>query len=190
MSLVGVALAFSLLGAKCPGLPGARTKAPVKRTTVVRRDSADQLLYGMRGVLTHGSVSRGLLLADTAFVSKDGTHYELRNLRITFFDSAGVKNSELMSRTGTYYLNRARIEPRGEVTILATDGRRLQTSRATYDLARNVIAGDTSYTMFEPTVQGSRSGKVFETDPQLVRVRNPQRPQRSASVQPTSTRRP
>jgi hypothetical protein len=193
LSIVGVTLAFSLLAAKCPGLPGARAAAPAKPTTVARRDSADQLLFGMRGVLTHKSVSRGLLLADTAFVTRDGTLYEMRNLRITFFDSAGIKNSELMARSGTYYLSGGRVDPRGEVTILGKDGRRLQTARAVYDLARNVIVGDTAYVIFEPTVQGPRSGKGFETDPQLVRVRSTQRParsQRSASAQPTKPPRP
>ena len=191
--IAGVAVALSLLGAKCPGVPGKRSAAPAKPTTVVRRDSADQLLFGMRGVLTHQSVSRGLLLADTAFVTRDGTLYELRNLRITFFDSAGIKNSELMARSGTYYLSGGRVDPRGEVTILGKDGRRLQTSRAVYDLARNIIVGDTAYVIFEPTVQGPRSGKEFETDPQLVRVRSslrPARSQRSASAQPTRPPRP
>ena len=170
---------------KCGGEPPVAPQARAKGAT----DAADQMMFGVRGVLTHGSVSRGILLADTAYVSNDGTRYELRDVSISFFDTAGVKTSELVAPIGIYDLRGARVEVNGTVVIAGRDGRRLQTGRVAYDIARNLLVGNAPYTLNETNPSRQRSGTAFESDPQLMRVRVPQKPG-AAPAQPTRPRRP
>jgi hypothetical protein len=197
--LLPLLIAVSSLGAvKCGGeSPVAPTSATAKTAKTATKpsasDSADQIMFGVRGVLTHGSVARGILLADTAYVSNDGTRYELRDLTVTFYDSVGAKISELLARGASYDLRAARLEPRGEVTVVGTDGRRLQTGRVVYDIARDLLVGDTSFVFVETAPARQRAGNSFETDPQLLRFRvaprargtTPSRP-----AQPAGARRP
>jgi len=56
---------------------------PVKRG-VTMADSAEQVMVGVRMLLTDRGVQRGELFADTAYVFDDQTRFELRKVRATF----------------------------------------------------------------------------------------------------------
>jgi LPS export ABC transporter protein LptC len=105
------------------------------------------------------------LLADTVFVYEGGTRLELRQVHATFYTSQGKKDGVLTSRQGTFNQRLARLEARGNVILLAEDGRRLDTEQLVYDQQRNQIFSDSAFTLHQPPRQISGIG--FESDPQL-----------------------
>ena len=131
-------------------------------------DTADQTLFGVRVVMADRGVQRALLEADTAFTYEDNTRFELRTVRSTFFTETGVKDATLTSRQGTYNVRSGNMEARGNVVVISTDGRRLDTPQLRYDPGRNEISGDSSFVLTRPGDE--LSGIGFKTDPDLTRI--------------------
>jgi len=131
-------------------------------------DTADQTLFGVRVVMSDRGVQRALLEADTAFTYEDNSRFELRTVRSTFFTETGVKDATLTSRQGTYNVRSGNMEARGNVVVISTDGRRLDTPQLRYDPGRNEISGDSSFVLTRPGDE--LSGIGFKTDPDLTRI--------------------
>ena len=132
-------------------------------------DTADQTMFGVRLVLADHGVQRALLEADTAFTYEDNTRTDLRVVRSTFYTEAGVKEGKLTSREGTYSSRSGTMEARGNVIVIAEDGRRLETQQLRYDPQRNEISGDSAFVLTRPG--DVLSGIGFTTDPNLTRIR-------------------
>jgi len=164
-AIVGLAVAIALVsGAACQN-QGATP--PVAAT--VTRDTADQTLFGVRVVMSDHGVQQALLQADTAFTYEDNTRFELRAVRSTFYTETGVKNATLTSRQGTYNVRSGNMEARGNVVVISTDGRRLETPQLRFDPGRNEISGDSAFTLTRP--EDVVTGIGFVTDPDLTRIR-------------------
>jgi LPS export ABC transporter protein LptC len=131
-------------------------------------DTADQTLFGVRVVMSDRGVQRALLEADTAFTYEDNSRFELRTVRSTFYTETGVKDATLTSRQGTYNVRSGNMEARGNVVVISTDGRRLETPQLRYDPGRNEISGDSSFVLTRPGDE--LSGIGFKTDPELTRI--------------------
>jgi LPS export ABC transporter protein LptC len=131
-------------------------------------DTADQTLFGVRVVMADRGVQRALLEADTAFTYEDNSRFELRVVRSTFYTETGVKDATLTSREGTYNVRSGNMEARGNVIVISTDGRRLETPQLRYDPGRNEISGDSSFVLTRPGDE--LSGIGFKTDPDLTRI--------------------
>jgi LPS export ABC transporter protein LptC len=132
-------------------------------------DTADQTLFGVRVVMSDRGVQRALLESDTAFTYEDNSRFELRTVRSTFYTETGVKDATLTSRQGTYNVRSGNMEARGNVVVISTDGRRLDTPQLRYDPGRNEISGDSSFVLTRPGDE--LSGIGFITDPDLTRIR-------------------
>ena len=65
-------------------------------------DSAEQVMIGVRMLLTDRGVQRGELFADTAYVFDDQTRFELRKVRATFNTATGTKDGVLSADRGRY----------------------------------------------------------------------------------------
>jgi LPS export ABC transporter protein LptC len=139
---------------------------PVAATTTP--DTADQTLFGVRVVMSDRGVQRALLEADTAFTYEDNSRFELRTVRSTFYTETGVKDATLTSRQGTYNVRSGNMEARGNVVVISTDGRRLDTPQLRYDPGRNEITGDSAFVLTRPGDE--LSGIGFKTDPELTRI--------------------
>ncbi|MEO7521985.1 MAG: LPS export ABC transporter periplasmic protein LptC [Gemmatimonas sp.] len=163
VALVGAVVL--LAGAGCPrGKNASANKAAAVKSAIP--DSADQVIDGLRAVLSDQGVSKGLLLSDTAYSYEDGTRLELVRVNLTFYTREGEKDGVLTSRAGTYNQRLSRIEARGDVIVKRDDGRTLTTQRLVYDQARNQIFTDSAFTLVEPSKQVSGIG--FESDPRLT----------------------
>jgi len=136
---------------------------------LVKPDTADQTLFGVRVVMSDHGVQRSLLQSDTAFTYDDNTRFELRTVRSTFYTETGVKNATLTSRQGTYNVRSGNMEARGNVIVISEDGRRLETPQLRYDPGRNEISGDSAFVLTRP--EDVVSGIGFVTDPDLTRIR-------------------
>jgi LPS export ABC transporter protein LptC len=163
LALLGCALAAAAVAA-C-----SETQEPPLASTNPIADSADQVIWGARQLLTNGGVLRADLHADTAFFFNDGTRIELRSVNTTFFATNGAKNGTLTSREGTYNTQIGQMSARKNVVVVSEDGRRLTTPELRYSEQTNLISSDSSFV----ATQGGRrlEGVGFETDPDMNNVR-------------------
>ncbi len=165
---LGVAVGLFVVGAaKCPAKKAAVKRAVAKTSAIP--DSADQVIFGLRTVLTDQSVAKGLLLSDTAFVYDDGTRLELRRVNVTFYTSQGIKDGVMTSKRGVYNTRLARLEASGDVVVTRDDGKQLSSQQLVYDQARNQVFTDSAFVLNEPKRQ--LSGIGFESDPRLTNFR-------------------
>lgn len=145
---------------------GDREPAAVVSTPLA--DSADQVMFGARALLTDRGLMRAELFGDTAYFFDDNTRIELRTVRTIFFTAQGAKNATLTSREGTYRTT-GTMEARGDVVVVSEDGRRLATPQMRYDQVRNEISSDSQFVLTEPgrTV----AGVGFVSDPDMANIR-------------------
>jgi LPS export ABC transporter protein LptC len=146
--------------------PSTKTKVSKVVTTA---DSADQIIYGMRTILTDRGVQRAELLADTGYVFDENTRTELRVVTTTFFSKSGARDGVLTSKRGTFNTRANVMEARGNVVIVGVDGKRLTTPHVRFEQFRNLIIGDSAFVF----VDGERrvEGIGFESDPQMLSVK-------------------
>ena len=133
-------------------------------------DSAEMVAYGVRVRLTSASVAKGDLLADRSYSYDNGNRLELDRVNVTFFDGVGAEDGTLTAREGTYNKRLNRLEARGDVVVVHSDGRRLETQQLVYDELRNQIFSDSAFVLNEPPKR-QISGVGFESDPQLTKLR-------------------
>jgi LPS export ABC transporter protein LptC len=164
-ALPGILLAAALAASACGD---DRVQPTAVRDALA--DSADQVMFGVRTLVTNGGVLRAELFADTAYVFDENTRYELRGVRTHFFAATGARSAVLTSREGTYDTRRARMEARGDVVVTGEDGRRLVTEQLQFQQQRNEIASDSAFVLTEPN--GRRlEGIGFTSDPDMRNVR-------------------
>ena len=140
---------------------------PVKRGSTLA-DSAEQVMLGVRMLLTDRGVHRGELFADTAYVFEDQARFELRKVRATFNTSTGTKDGVLSADRGLYNQREAKLEGFGNVVIVTTEGKRLTSPHMRYLQGLNEVSSDSAFTLVEPG--RSLNGIGFRADPQLTRV--------------------
>jgi LPS export ABC transporter protein LptC len=140
---------------------------PTTTATVV--DSADQVMFGARSLITERGLLRAELFADTALFFDENTRMELRGVNATFHNSTGAKSTTLTSRTGTYDTRRSGMEARGRVVVVSVDGRRLSSEHLYYDATQDEISSDSAFVLTEP---GRRlEGIGFRSDPGMQNFR-------------------
>jgi len=162
LALLGLA---ALAAAAC-----SETGAPVKAVKSALADSADQVMYGVKTVLTDRGLLRGELMADSAFFFDNNTRSELRGVHLTFYGSNGAKNAVLTSKEGTFRTAINEMEARKDVVVVAEDGRVLKTEQLKFNQQLNQVEGDSAFVLTEP---GGRSvqGIGFRSDPNMNNVR-------------------
>src|SRR5205807_1772186 len=65
-------------------------------------DTAEQVGFGVRTLLTANGVQRGELQADTMFVYNDQTKFDFRNARVKFNTETGAPNGTMRADRGLY----------------------------------------------------------------------------------------
>lgn len=154
-----------LTGAACP-----KKQPPLKRArSSAIPDSADQMAFGTRQVLTNKGVSNGELLSDTTLFYEDGTRIEMRRVNGTFYTQQGLKDGVVTAKAGTYNTRLQRLELRGNVVVVREDGKRFTSEQLVFDQVRNQFFSDSAFVLNEPKRQ--HSGIGFESDPKLNNFR-------------------
>jgi LPS export ABC transporter protein LptC len=153
-----------VLGAACQ-----KSDAVAVKNRVTAADSADQVMFHARSLITHDGAIRAELFADTALFFDENTRIEMRGVKTHFHNKEGEQNTVLTSKQGTYNTRLSKMEARQDVDVVARDGRRLQTVQLRYDQAANQISGDSAFTMTQP---GGRrlEGVGFISDPDMRNV--------------------
>jgi LPS export ABC transporter protein LptC len=143
--------------------------ASAKRTLA---DSADQIAFGMRTLITDRGLLRAEVLSDTAYFFDENTRLEMRGgptVNGVFFNSVGAKEAVMSSRTGLYNTRSQLLEARGDVVITSVDGRHLETPFLRFDQRLNQISSESTFVLTEP-------GRVirgigFTSDPDMQNIR-------------------
>jgi len=132
-------------------------------------DSADQVMFKMRTILTDRGVQRAELQADTGYFFDENTRAELRIVTTTFFNKDGASDGVLTARRGTYNMRANVMEARENVVIIGADGRKLTSPMVRFEQFRNLIVSDSPFVLLE----GERrlEGVGFESDPQMLSVK-------------------
>ena len=160
---LALATAFVTFGAACQ-----HAKEPSTAPTSAMADSADQVMFGARAILTDKGLMRAELFGDTAYFFDDNTRVEMRVVKTNFFTTAGAPSAVLTSKEGTYR-TQGSMEARGDVVVVSTDGRHLTTPQLRFDQVRNEISSDSAFVLTEP---GRRvAGIGFVSDPNMNNVR-------------------
>ena len=132
-------------------------------------DSADQVMYGMRFVLTDKGLNRALLQSDTAYFFEENTRIELEKVHTTFFTATGARNALLTSERGRYNSRTNNMVARTNVVVTTEDGRRLTTPELNYNQQINQISSDSAFVLTEPGRHVEGVG--FRSDPNMQNVR-------------------
>jgi LPS export ABC transporter protein LptC len=132
-------------------------------------DSADQVLYHTKSVLTDNGVMKAEIHSDTAYLFDDNTRIEMRIVETIFFTATGAKNATLNSREGTYNTRSNNMEARGNVVVVSEDGRVLKTQELRYSQNRSEITSDSAFVLNDSTQV--MNGIGFVSDPSMNNVR-------------------
>jgi LPS export ABC transporter protein LptC len=145
----------------------SQSSRPLAKGGVSLADSAEQVLFNMRSLLTDKGIQRGELFADSAYIFDDNTRIELRKVRATFNTSIGTKDGTMTGDRGRYDLRQQVLEGFGHVVITTNDGKRLTSPHVRYTQTINEVSSDSAFTL----VEGGKtvSGQGFRADPQLNR---------------------
>ena len=164
---------LAILGTAVLGAGACRDGARPTQT-VAMADTADQVLFGMSYYVTVEGVRRARVEADTAYFYTPTQSAELRVVRVTFFDPQGAETSTLTCHEGTYRWRTGDMEGRGDVKVVTTEGKRLNTPVLRYYQNRNEVESDTSFTYFSPPSENV-VGEGFVSDPNFrsMRVKRP-----------------
>jgi LPS export ABC transporter protein LptC len=157
------------LGLVVAGACTSRGKQPSLAVRNALADSADQVLYHTKSVLTDAGVMKAEVYADTAYVFDDNTRVEMRVVRTIFYTATGAKNAVLTSLQGTYNTRTNNMEAHGNVVVVSEDGRRLTTPVLKYAQGRSEISSDSAFTLTDPSRQ--MTGIGFVSDPNMNNMR-------------------
>jgi LPS export ABC transporter protein LptC len=128
-------------------------------------DSAEQVLFGVRTLLTNKGVQKGELLADTMYTFNDQTRFDLRNARVNFNTDAGAPNGTMRANRGIYDTRTQILEGFGDVVITSVDGKRLTSPHLRFNQMVNEVSSDTTFEL--KSGDKTQKGIGFTADPQL-----------------------
>jgi LPS export ABC transporter protein LptC len=161
-------------GAICGLLFGAiaacgDTQGPPVASQTLLPDSAEQMLFNIVLTVTDVGVRKAAVSSDTLFMYDNATREELRKVTARFFTTAGEQQAVLTSNQGSHSSRLGTMEARGNVLVISSDGKRLESPHLKYDPSRDEISSDSAFTLTE----GERvtKGIGFVSNPDMTNMR-------------------
>ena len=145
------------------------TQGPPVTNQTLLPDSAEQMLFGITLILTDGGVRRAVVSSDTALMYDANTREELKKVTARFYTPGGEQQAILTSREGSHSTRIGSMEARGNVVVVSSDGKQLETPQLKYDPNRNEVSSDSAFTLTE----GERvtKGIGFVSNPDMTNMR-------------------
>ena len=150
------------------GCDGQRISAENQRLALA--DSAEQVMFNGRTIITANGVRRGEVSGDTVGTYEAVTRFRFRRLTVRFSTALGRPLAVMTAPEGEYSLVKGTVVAAGPVTLVSdTTGRRVVTQAVRYDVVQNQLASDSAFT----ATSGTRtlSGVGFTADPGLFTIR-------------------
>lgn len=94
-------------------------------------------------------VQTALLYSDTVYMRRDSSRYDLVGVDLKTYDVTGRLSATLTSETGEYSTVGQKMVARGNVVLITTDGRRIETEELHYDPNTRRIWSDVPTTVYE-----------------------------------------
>lgn len=155
----------------------------VRPTTLASApDSADQVLYKMSTKIHNGGILRSFVEADSAFLYARSQLTDLRKFTARFLDENGNLKSTLTADRGLYQDYAGKLDARGNVVVVSTDGRRLTTEHLIYDKSANQITSDTAFVYNSPSEHATGNGFVSDVEFKNLRIQQPKGYQRGGGL--------
>ena len=132
-------------------------------------DSAEQIGFGVRTLLTANGVQKGELTADTMYVYNDQTKFDFRNARVKFNTETGTPNGTMRADRGIYDTRTQVLEGFGNVVVTTLDGKRLTSPHVKFNQLANEVSSDTSFVVTAGDKE--QTGIGFTADPNLTHFR-------------------
>jgi LPS export ABC transporter protein LptC len=127
------------------------TAPPPVAATHSIADSADQVMFGARFLLTTKGITRGELIADTMYALEEGTKFDARTAHVNFTTETGAPQGTMDAKKGIYSTRTQILEGWGDVVVKLVDGRMLKSPHVIYNQVTHIITGDTTYTLYRGT---------------------------------------
>ena len=146
---------------------GQRISAEYQRSPT---DSAEQVMYNGRTILTWNGIRRGEVFGDTIGTYDAVTRFRFHPLQVRFSTALGRPLGVLTAPQGEYSLASGALVTTGSVTIVSdTAARRVVTKAVRFDADKNLIESDSAFT----ATAGTRtlSGVGFTADPGLFAIK-------------------
>lgn len=164
--IVALGVVAALVGAACADVGTGR---PGSSRTGTLLDSADQVAFGFRTMITDGGVLRAEVFADTALFLDQNTRASLRVVNADFYSATGAKQATMVGRIANFDTRTQALDAWGDVVITSVDGRVLRSPMVKYDRATNRVSSDSAFVLTEPGDKEVR-GIGFRADPDLTFV--------------------
>jgi LPS export ABC transporter protein LptC len=165
----GAVLLFALVSAFSGACADVGSSSTTIKSTDPILDSADQVAFGFRTLVTDGGLLRAEVFADTALFLDQNTRVSLRVTHGEFFGATGSKEATLTAQRGNLDTRSNVLEAWGDVVITSVDGRVLKSPMVRYIQSQNQIMSDSEFVLTEPG-EKEISGIGFRTDPSLNAV--------------------
>ena len=160
-----------VIGAACTtagaGACKESTPPPVGKAGAI--DTAEQVGFGVRTLLTANGVQKGELQADTMFVFNDQTKFDFRNARVKFNTETGAPNGTMRADRGLYDTRTQILEGFGNVVITTLDGKKLTSPHLKFNQLANEVSSDTTFAL--KAGDREQKGIGFTADPNLTHFR-------------------
>ncbi len=160
--IVAVLAVVALTGAACSDVNEQRNI--VAEASAL--DSADQVAFNSRTVLTDAGMLRAEIFADTTLFLNQNTRIAMRVVQGVFFNAQGSRDATVTAERAMYDSKAQVLEAYGNVVVTAVDGRVLKSPMLRFENAQNQILSDSAFTLTEPDGKEMR-GVGFRADPNL-----------------------
>lgn len=154
--------ASAYLAAAC----GDANKTTIGTTAASILDSADQVAFNSRTLVTDAGLLRAEIFADTTLFLEQNTRIAMRVVQGDFFNAQGSKDATMTADRADYDARIGSMDAYGNVIVTSVDGRVLKSSMLRYDSRQNQILSDSAFVLTEPDGKEMR-GVGFRADPNL-----------------------
>jgi hypothetical protein len=157
-------LALAIVGAAACGDRSGNTPIAAGESSIL--DSADQVAFGSRTLVTDAGLLRAEIFADTTLFLDQSARISMRVVNGDFFNALGAKDAAMIADRATYDSRTENLEAWGNVVITSVDGRVLKSPMIKFDSRMNQISSDSAFVLTEADGREMK-GVGFRADPNL-----------------------
>lgn len=159
-------LAVVLLAAAVAGACSDAEQEGATYATGSLLDSADQVAFGSRTLVTDGGLLRAEIFADTTLFLEQNARMSMRVVKGDFFNAQGSKDATMTAARADYDSRNGMLNAWGNVIVTSVDGRVLKSPMLRYSQSQNQILSDSAFVLTEADGREVR-GVGFRADPNL-----------------------
>jgi hypothetical protein len=159
-----LALACTFIAVAACGDRGRNTTIAGGEASIL--DSANQVAFGSRTLVTDAGLLRAEIFADTTLFLDQNARIAMLVVNGDFFNAIGAKDAAMIADRANYDSRTENLEAWGNVVITSVDGRVLKSPMVKFDSKMNQISSDSAFVLTEADGREMK-GVGFRADPNL-----------------------